>query len=823
LREIGRTDADLRCARALDALREAPTLWSARGAPRTAVLFYGFDDLTAPQLDAVETLACVVDAPVTVALSYEPGRVAFAEPAAAFQALLPLASRHVAVPPATRHYAPAARRALAHLERRLFDPGAAAKRGARIDPGAAIALLEGGGERAELELVAAEIRALLDAGMDAREVALVHRSPELVWATIAEVFPAYGVPYALRRTASFAEGALGRGLIAMLRCALLDADSRELLTWLRTPGAVEDVGPVDGLELALERRGVRDAGQARSLWERQHGPLIALDRVRAAAERGPCALIESVDRELWSLFCGARRGDANELGAQERAQADAFRAASAALASLRELAEQVSGPPLLADPAELIGTLEDLDVPPASLAELDAVPVLRPLELRARRVRALFLCGLQEGVFPAPAKPPPFLDEQERRSLAETSGLALERPRDWLARERYLLYACVSRPQERLVLSWHTADDDANATARSLFVDDICDLFDERLLDERRRRSLGAIDAIPAAEPSCEGAGPAIGPLADERLLHDLRAERLWSASSLGAFAGCPVRWFVEHMLRPESLEPESEALACGRAVHAVLADVMDSLRREYGSARVTPERLTRARELAMDSIDRQCAEVRLSVVREEHAALRRRMHADIERFLEHAASDDSALEPSYLELSFGFEGEEEDGDGSGPAALPALDLGAGVRVRGRIDRIDVGPRGEAVVYDYKRRGGLGAPPGEKWTARRSFQVALYMRAARDLLALRPIGGFYQPVTGEDLRARGVLAEGAAAPSMRSDRYDPAELDALVEEAISLARNAASRAAAGALEPCPRTCSPSGQRCMYPTICRCEP
>ena len=53
------------------------------------------------------------------------------------------------------------------------------------------------------------------------------------------------------------------------------------------------------------------------------------------------------------------------------------------------------------------------------------VAVVDPLALRARRVRALFLCGLQEGVFPASARPEPLLAEEERRRLAETSGLRL--------------------------------------------------------------------------------------------------------------------------------------------------------------------------------------------------------------------------------------------------------------------------------------------------------------------------------------------------------------------------------------------------------------
>ncbi len=102
----------------------------------------------------------------------------------------------------------------------------------------------------------------------------------------------------------------------------------------------------------------------------------------------------------------------------------------------------------------------------------------------------------------------------------------------------------------------------------------------------------------------------------------------------------------------------------------------------------------------------------------------RRRLEADLERYLAHAASQDSPLEPSWLEVGFGFE-DEEDG-------LPALDLGGGVMLRGRIDRIDVLPGGDAaIVYDYK---GARVTPGARWIEDGKIQLALYMRAAERLL-----------------------------------------------------------------------------------------
>ena len=124
LRRLGRLDDTQRVLSALDRLRERPSLWGA-----TPVLFYGFDDLTPLQLDAIETLGRVVDAQVTVSLVYEPGRTAFAGRASTFETLAPLASEHRSLPPRADHYAEGSRTALAHLERNLFEPGAP-----RVDP-----------------------------------------------------------------------------------------------------------------------------------------------------------------------------------------------------------------------------------------------------------------------------------------------------------------------------------------------------------------------------------------------------------------------------------------------------------------------------------------------------------------------------------------------------------------------------------------------------------------------------------------------------------------------------------------------------------------
>ncbi len=97
LERLERVDAELFTWRALDALRREPARWG-----RDAVFFYGFDDLHPLERDAVETLAGVVGAEVTVSLPYEAGRQAFHARAEVVQELRPLAERVIDLPAAGR-------------------------------------------------------------------------------------------------------------------------------------------------------------------------------------------------------------------------------------------------------------------------------------------------------------------------------------------------------------------------------------------------------------------------------------------------------------------------------------------------------------------------------------------------------------------------------------------------------------------------------------------------------------------------------------------------------------------------------------------------
>ncbi len=829
LERLGRPDRPRWALDALDALRETPRDWGT-----TPVFFYGFDDLTPLEREAVDALAEAVGAEVWVSLTFERGRAAFAGRARLVADLEPLAARgrrqEMAADDA--FYEPAARAALHALERRLFEDDERPP----VAAGDAVALLQAGGERAEAELVAAEALALLRDGVPAEQVAIVTRTLDAQAPLLERVLTGFGVPFALRRGVPLGRLPLGRALRALVRCALLDGSADDLLTYLRGPGVLRASDAVDALERELRRSGAQTAQAALDLWP--HEAPHALVRLRRAADGGARALCEALAAEGARMVAQALAppahaddGAAPLLDAAARELASAGRAAAAALGELAELGD--AAPALAPDPAGLADQLAGVEVRVGEEPGSGRVTVCDPLALRARRVRALIVCGLQEGSFPRPGRPEPFLSDHERRELARASGIVLPHREDPLADERYLFYAAVSRPQRRLVLSSRIADDDGDPAVGSFFLDDVRAIVDAPVVT---RRPLGAIAwegtaptpreaaraAVAAAPP--QPARP-IGALREEPVLRALRERPHWSPSALESWAGCPVKWFVERYLGLQDLEPAPEPLARGSIAHEALERTLRDLRAETGSARVTSDTLPVARRLLRDALRLAAARTPLSPSPERLAAGVRRLEADLERYLDAYARDGGAYEPRHLEVSFGFEpgeGHEDEIDGDG-VFLPALRLDAPdgpIALRGRIDRVDVDPTGTRLqVIDYKTGRVV---PGGRWTQDDTYQAAIYLRAAADHLGLEPVGAFYQPLSANDARRRGLIVQDAdpGLDVVPTDRRPADEVRATLDAVLELAAAAGAQARSGALEPRPLTCS--GRGCAYPGLCRCE-
>jgi superfamily I DNA/RNA helicase len=823
LEKLDRVDSETFAWGALDALRESPASWGA-----TPVFLYGFDDLTPIELDAVETLARQVDAAVTVSLTYEPDRPALAARASLVEELRALAQSVTQLAALDEYYAADSRAPLHHLERHLFDSDPPT-----IEPRDAVTLMEAGSERTEAELVAAEVLVALQDGVDPAEVVIVCRSLAKSADLFERALARVGVLSTSAHQVPLGQTTLGRALLGLTRYALLPGSQRsveDLIAYLRYPGAAENAADVDRFELRVRRQGGRAAAALRASGPALESTFAEIERLRLAPER-LVALAESTRR----LIAAPHRGQAPILGTAEQLDA---RAATVVFAALEELGQLDEGRLAAAD---LVQLLEGLQVPVHGLAPTAAVLIAEPLAIRARRFRRVFVTGLCEGEFPSvqATSVDPFLDDERRRELAISAGLVLSQSVDPLDRERYLLYACVSRATERVSFSYRSSDEDGNVVIPSPFLDDVAELFPAAWREQRsrrlladvtwsveqapteRERAVAAVFAQAAADSAAGARVPSGAPatrILSEQALNHVRHREAVSAGAIGRFASCPVSWLVDSQLRPELLEPDPDPLVRGSFIHVVLERVFARL----GDA-LTAETLSAAEELLSEEMRGSAAaehrsKLALDQATEVRAAILRGIEAELLRYLRQEAADGCGWPAAVTELRFGLDGDSED-------VVPAVELSSGgehALLHGIVDRVDADPRDpeRVIVRDYKSGSKRETWPSARWVSDHEVQVALYMIAVQRLLGVRAVAGFYQPLAGEDLRPRGVYTEGARVGTgvVTRDEMPAAELERLLAEIEEQVVTLAATLRRGELTPCPDSCSPDGT-CRYPGIC----
>jgi ATP-dependent helicase/DNAse subunit B len=392
---------------------------------------------------------------------------------------------------------------------------------------------------------------------------------------------------------------------------------------------------------------------------------------------------------------------------------------------------------------------------------------------------------------------------------------------DRLDRERYLFYVCASRAERLLVLSSRSSDEEGNPQTESYFVDDVRALFEDGA--ELRSRSLSEVtwrpeDAPTAAEWDRAHAAtgprrpvPGTVPLSAEPLLDELSARDAVAARALENFADCPVKWLVEDVLRPAELVPDPEAMVRGSYAHDVLSHTYVRLHEETGVRRVTHDNLEQAERILLEELRERSESFQLSPKQTRVRAAARRLEFDLLRFLRAEADSDSSFEPVELERGFGF-GEDE-----------PVELEGGLRVRGRIDRVDECD-GMALVIDYKTGKSVEKYKVASWEPENRFQAALYMLVVEKLLGLRAAGGVYVALGNRDPRPRGMVAAGVEELGERwfaGDRLGPEEFREKLDWALGRIRETDELMRSGQLCARPERCAWNGG-CKYPSVCRSE-
>jgi RecB family exonuclease len=687
-------------------------------------------------------------------------------------------------------------------------------------------------EQEELSALIGHIEELLRSGLAPGQIAIVHRNPQRVAPALITLLERARLPYSASLARPFGGSAIGAALLGLLRVVAGSGDLEDLLAYLRAPGSGFTREALFELEGAALRAGIRDVERALSLLRGGAGGAeasSALDQECFALGQGdvPAAAGELLMR----LFTNAYAPLEGALGRAGESEAAALRAGVSALAGVADLrvALQAAGAGRSALLGEAIAAPGQLA---AALARLrfhhrvqhgearSAIALCDPVSLSAQRPRALLLCGCNDGIFPSTTRSPGLLGEQDRALLGDC-GVPLPPSSDPPAGERALFAGCLGAARGQLLISFSESTDQGRPLAPS-------PLLQEQLGDLRAADAIGdlrAADAIGdrgasgrarAGRPPGAASGAAQG--AAKEVLRGyadaFEPPPRISATELECYARCPRRWLIERALKPASIDPEGRERAEGNLAHRLMQQLFEELAEEQGQARLSEALLPRARAIIDRALEREGAVESFGpapMAREERSTqarlLRLRLREGLFRYLELACEQQRQFTTKALELDFG-----------GQRGLPALELTGELAITGRIDRIDCDRQGAIVIYDYKRSR-QPHHAGAQWGRALTLQLALYMRAARELLGAQVVGGLFQPLHGSDLRPRGALRADLELPAVRTDRLAPDALERLEEETFGLAKAAAEQLSAGLIEGRPATCSPSG--CAHPELCRC--
>lgn len=211
-------------------------------------------------------------------------------------------------------------------------------------------------------------------------------------------------------------------------------------------------------------------------------------------------------------------------------------------------------------------------------------------------------------------------------------------------------------------------------------------------------------------------------------------ADRLVSASQLEAWVTCPHSYLMRYLLRVEPVENPEELVEIspldrGNLIHEILERWLAGELQAGAVPAPNEPWPERARERLRATATGCCADYESRGVT-GHPLLwsreRTRLLRDLDAFLDHDDRDRSqkGLRPDSAELAFGDE-----------ATTIELGDGRSLRLRGRIDRVDVAAGGAIRIVDYKT--GSAEPyrgiPDDPLQGGEKLQLALYAAALRAL------------------------------------------------------------------------------------------
>lgn len=388
-----------------------------------------------------------------------------------------------------------------YLQRGLYDPSADAYE----SPTQSITVVTATDQYDECSFCAAEAARLLrEEGYRARDIAVVERQAGSYAKAIAAAFAQHGVPcfedqrrplseFPLIRLVTAACEAAGNRfstelLMKALKTGLADLNAEETAAleryaalwqidfdgWKKPftghpQGFGKPLTDADAVQLAeleemrkravlplLQLRKKLDGANGRQACEAVYSYLMAIhapDRLRALAIRldangNTHAAVES--GRIWDVLMQLLDALQDAIGAHTL--------------SARRFSELLH---IMIDSADL-GDIPD---------GIDEVSVGDAMRIRINDAKAVFVVGVNDGVFPAPLSDAGVFSQAEKEQLRELEFMFGETPENACAEERLLVYSVLTAPREKLYLTYSVSDLHAKTQYKSEIITQVEKLF----------------------------------------------------------------------------------------------------------------------------------------------------------------------------------------------------------------------------------------------------------------------------------------------------------------------------------------------------------